>query len=101
MHVNLSSRGRVVIPKQIREELRLEPGTQFEVRIDEHRHIVLTPVRSKEEIMAATARLAGMFAGSDLLTALEEEHRWEIERDEARIRAFGSGNLGDHSSDQG
>ena len=75
MMVTLSSKGQLVIPKQIRDELQLEPGAEFDVQIDDRRQIVLTPVKSKEEIMAAVDRLQGMFAGSDLLTALEEDRK--------------------------
>lgn len=90
MTVTLSSKGQLVIPKQIRDELQLEPGMEFDVHLGNHRQIVLTPVKSKEEILAALDRLQGMFAGADLIEDLEAEHRWEIERDEARIQSLGS-----------
>jgi len=89
MTVTLSSKGQLVIPKQIRDELQLEPGAEFEVRVGDHRQIVLTPVKSKEEILAALDRLKGMFVGSDPIAELEKEHQWESERDDTRIRSFG------------
>jgi AbrB family looped-hinge helix DNA binding protein len=33
MHVSIDSAGRVVVPKQIREELGLTPGTPLEIEV--------------------------------------------------------------------
>ena len=75
MDTRLSSKGQVVIPKQVREELGLEPGTRFHVRVDEGR-IVLEPVTE-----SLIAELYGKFAGVDLLAELEKEHALEVARD--------------------
>ena len=44
MKTVVSSKGQVVIPKQIREKLGLVPGTVLRVRI-EGKNIVLEPIR--------------------------------------------------------
>ena len=71
MLARLSSRGRIVIPKQIREFLALEPGTEFRVRVDPGR-IILQPIDP-----SAIDKLYGAFAGLDLLSELERKHRQE------------------------
>ncbi len=75
MDTRLSSKGQVVIPKQVREQLGLEPGTRLRVHVD-GRRIVLEPVTE-----ALIAELYGMFEGVDMLSELEEEHAREVERD--------------------
>lgn len=72
MLLRLSSKGQLVIPKTIRESLRLRSGDQFQVRIIDGR-IVLEPVAK-----GLVQKLHGKYAGHDLLKALEEEHRQEI-----------------------
>jgi len=75
METRLSSKGQVVIPRKVREELDLEPGTVLRVHVD-GRRIVLEPVSQ-----ALVAELYGMFEGVDMLSDLEEEHAREVERD--------------------
>jgi AbrB family looped-hinge helix DNA binding protein len=72
MLLRLSSKGQVVIPKSIREALRLKNGDQFQVRVIDGK-IVLEPVAK-----GLVEKLQGKYAGFDLLKTLEEEHRWEI-----------------------
>lgn len=72
MLLRLSSKGQLVIPKTIRQALRLKNGDQFQARVSGGR-IILEPVR--EDILA---RLHGRYRGTDLLKDLEEEHRQEI-----------------------
>ncbi len=69
----LSSKGQLVIPKEVREALGLRPGTTLRVVAKEGR-IILEPL--KERILD---RLDGKFAGEKLLEALEAEHRAEVE----------------------
>lgn len=77
----LSSKGQVIIPKEVRCELNLAPKTEFRVRVVDG-SIVLDPVR-----MSAIDALYGMFRGQDLLADIEEDHRREIEADEAAFRS--------------
>ena len=76
MLVTLSSKGQLVIPKPVREALSLSSGDQFQVLIVEGK-IVLEPVVNHSSV----ERLYGKFAGHDLLSDLEEEHRQELGRE--------------------
>lgn len=63
MHTaSLSSKGQIFIPKAVRSELDLIPGTRFEVTIDAGR-LVLEPLREPEfdldALHAAVDQLAG------------------------------------------
>ena len=75
MLVQLSSKGQLVIPKSIREALHLRAGTQFHVQIDEDK-IILEPI-----VPTVVDALYGRYAGEDLLEALEEEHRQELQNE--------------------
>jgi AbrB family looped-hinge helix DNA binding protein len=79
MLARLSSKGQIVIPKEVRESLGLEMGTEFHVQIEAGR-IVLQPIGP-----SVVDKLYGMFADLDLLSELENEHRQEL-RDEATLR---------------
>jgi AbrB family looped-hinge helix DNA binding protein len=87
MNVKLSSKGQLVIPKKIRQTLDLQPGTEFTIELV-GRQIIIQPVVNKQKAREAIEALHGMFAGSDLLDALEAEHQWEIERDKNREQLF-------------
>lgn len=63
MHTaSLSSKGQIIIPKVLRNELNLTPGMRFELSIDAGR-LVLEPLREPEfdldAIQAAVDQLAG------------------------------------------
>jgi AbrB family looped-hinge helix DNA binding protein len=75
MLLKLSSKGQLVIPKTIRENLRLRYGDQFQVRVVGGR-IILEPV-----LKDAPQRLYGRYAEHNLLKEFEEEHRREIENE--------------------
>ena len=77
MLTRLSTRGRVVIPKAVREPLSLTAGDTLHIRVDSGT-IVLEPISPEDAVTA----LYGMCAGLDLLAALESEHRQEIESEE-------------------
>lgn len=74
--VKLSSKGQFVIPGAVRRALRLMPGAELRLEVVE-RQIVLEPVADPSPVNA----LYGRFAGRDLLSDLEQEHRQEIERE--------------------
>jgi AbrB family looped-hinge helix DNA binding protein len=74
MLIKLSSKGQLVIPKPIRKSLGLKPGDQFQIKVVEDK-IVLQQATSPLE------SLYGKFAGTNLLTDLEQEHAQEILND--------------------
>ncbi|HQU38214.1 MAG TPA: AbrB/MazE/SpoVT family DNA-binding domain-containing protein [Anaerolineales bacterium] len=75
MLLRLSSKGQLVIPKTIRESMRLKNGDQFQVRVVDGK-IVLDPVAK-----GLVEKLHGKYAGQNMLKALEEEHKREIENE--------------------
>lgn len=75
MLLRLSSKGQLVLPKALREQLRLKNGDQFQARIVDG-NIVLEPVNKD-----AIQRLHGILAGTEVLKDLEAEHRREVEHD--------------------
>jgi AbrB family looped-hinge helix DNA binding protein len=75
MLLRLSSKGQLVIPKTIRESLRLKNGDQFQVRVIDGK-IVLEPVAK-----GLVEKLQGKYAGHNMLKVLEEEHKREIENE--------------------
>ena len=79
MVVRLSSKGQLVIPKSIRDALRLKAGTRFDAYLQEGK-IILEPVET-----SAVDALYGKYADIDFLADLETEHQREV-RNEATIR---------------
>ena len=79
MVVRLSSKGQLVIPKSIRDAMRLKAGTRFEVELREGK-IILEPVETD-----ALDALYGKYSDVDLLAELEAEHQREV-RHEATLR---------------
>jgi AbrB family looped-hinge helix DNA binding protein len=75
MLLRLSSKGQLVIPKTIRETLRMKIGDQFQARVQDGR-IILEPIAKD-----LAQKLQGKYKGHDMLAALEEEHRREIENE--------------------
>jgi AbrB family looped-hinge helix DNA binding protein len=75
MSYSVGTKGQVVIPKRIRDALRIHPGQEivFELRGDE---IVLR--KSHRE------PLLGRFAGDELTDALLREREQDRERDDRR-----------------
>ena len=73
--VKLSSKGQLVIPKDIRQKLGLKAGDRLHVHVDEQ-GIHLEPVSK-----TAIDELFGVFAATDLIAELEAEHRQEVEND--------------------
>jgi AbrB family looped-hinge helix DNA binding protein len=76
MRTHVSSRGQVVIPQQIREQLQLKEGTELDVEV-ERDHLVLRKAKSTADWRS----WQGKFKGVDLAKALEEERRAEEVRD--------------------
>lgn len=77
----LSAKGQVVIPQPLRAQLGLKPGDRFEVDVVDGT-IVLKPLPNLLD-------LASAFEGPDSLgDYIIEEHRREVERDEAQYEYF-------------
>ena len=71
----MSSKGQLVVPKEIRTKLRIEPGTFLRVRLDKN-NIILTPMKK-----TPIDNLYGRFANEKILGELEKEHAEEIEKE--------------------
>ncbi len=90
MNVKLSSKGQLVIPKKIRQALNLQPGTEFDIELV-GRQIHLRPVIDKEKMEQIITELQELAQGSNLLDALEEDKRWEQEKEHRREQSFFAG----------
>ncbi len=75
--VRVSSKGQIVIPKPLREKLRLRRGSLLRVELNGSK-LLLSP--SPE-----WRKLYGAAKGADLLKALRQERRAEIERDRTAL----------------
>lgn len=51
----VDTKGRVTLPKEVREDLGLEPGTEVEIR-DEGGRVVIEPERDPEDVIAELER---------------------------------------------
>jgi len=71
----LSSKGQVVIPRAVRQALRLQPGMQLEIKIVDGT-IILQPLGAK-----VVSTLYGRYPDVDFLKDLEDEHRREVASD--------------------
>ena len=72
MATKISSKGQLVIPKEIREKLKIKPGAFFHVCLEKN-NIVLIPMKKNP-----LDNLYGKFAGEKILAELEREHEDEI-----------------------
>lgn len=70
--VKLSQKGQLVLPKSIRTELDIQPGTFIDIRV-ENNTVVLFP-RKKGPL----DNLYGKFKHETILDELETEHESEI-----------------------
>ncbi|MEK7815406.1 MAG: AbrB/MazE/SpoVT family DNA-binding domain-containing protein [Pseudomonadota bacterium] len=71
MHANITTKGRIVIPSEIRRKFGLKEGVRIRVNIDERTHkIILTPI-TREYIQS----LRGKYKGRGLLKALAAEKK--------------------------
>ena len=80
MRTVLSTRGQVVLPKAVREQLGWQPGASLEARVTPEGGVLLHLVQGTQ-----ASRLRGILAGSphDVLQDLLAERRAEVERDNA------------------
>ena len=80
MTVTISSKVQVAIPAVVRRKLGLNKGVHMSVHVQQDR-VVLQKIRKK-----GWRSLRGIGKGSRALAFLEQEHRLEVERDEALPR---------------
>jgi len=80
----ITSKGQVVIPKPVREQLRWSSGTQLAVEVVGEGAVRLTQIESDDPIDSIYGCLKGL--SGDPLADLEMEHQTEIEADERRRR---------------
>jgi AbrB family looped-hinge helix DNA binding protein len=64
----VSSKGQIVIPASLREELQIEPGTRICIQL-ENNYLVLQPITK-----AFIKSVRGSSKGSDLIAAREHQH---------------------------
>ena len=81
----MGPKGQVVIPKRIRERLRLKPGDRLQVQEEQGgvhiRKVLIAPAERK----AVVASLRGALAGDSSLTAaLESERCLERSREDSK-----------------
>jgi len=76
MIAKVSSKGQVVVPKEIRKQMGIKAGSLFEFKQIDKKRLEITVINDPIK------ELHGIFKGSGMLKELEKEHREEIERDE-------------------
>ena len=74
----LSSKGQVVLPKEVRDKLGIQPGATLRIVVSGGK-IEIEPLPKK-----LADRLYGRFSGSKLVQALENEHVREIKSENRR-----------------
>ena len=74
--------GRLVVPKALRQQLHLEPGTELEARIEDGR-LVATPVGPEITLVEEDGRLVAVttepvppMTHDDLLRLIDEGREW-------------------------
>lgn len=68
--ITVRAKGRLVVPAEIRESLRISPGTGFSVTAQRQSRIILEPV--SEKLVNETR---GLLAGGPSLTAELKRYR--------------------------
>jgi len=66
VYTTVSSKGQLVIPAEMREELGIEPGTRVAIRRD-GQDLILSPL-TKEASRLIISRLRGITAGGPSMT---------------------------------
>ena len=81
--VKTLAKGQVVIPKDIRKELGIKPGTKLHIRV-EGKEVVLFPLPD-DPIRALRGAVKG---GPSLTKALLEDRKEDLEREEKKFARF-------------
>jgi AbrB family looped-hinge helix DNA binding protein len=90
MVVKLSSKGQLVIPKEIRRALNLEPGATFDVKLVDDQ-IVLQPLKDAKALQQTIAEMRQLAVGGALTNDLEAEHLRELEKERQREQPLRAG----------
>ena len=83
MIAKVSSKGQVVVPKEIRKQMGIKSGAFLEFRQIDDKRLEVTVIKD------LIKELEGIYKGSGILKELEREHKEEIERDELYLRRLG------------
>ena len=86
METRLDKFGRVVIPKPIRDDLDLQPGSVLEIKDDDQR-ILLEPVQEEPHVVMKKGVL--VFSGAaqgDIEEAIRSHHQERLKREAFRVR---------------
>ncbi len=62
--VKLTTKGQITIPKEVRDYLKIEPGSQVEFVIDETGSVKLIPLNVPVEVLAGILHRPGMQAAT-------------------------------------
>ncbi len=87
MIAKVSSKGQVVVPKEIRKQMGIKSGAFLEFRQIDDKRLEVTVIKD------LIKELEGILKGTNALQQLEEEHRKEIEEDEIYSRRMGGGRM--------
>jgi AbrB family looped-hinge helix DNA binding protein len=85
-HLTIDKAGRVVIPKSLREELRLEPGDSLEMETTGE-SITLRPVRGNGQLRKEHGVWV-FYGGQELPASATDEMLWQL-REERDVANFG------------
>ena len=82
MRVSIDRAGRIVVPKALRDQLRLGPGTELDASVEDGR-LVATPVgpevvlvEDNGRLVATTAEPTPPMSHDDLLRLIDEDRGW-------------------------
>jgi AbrB family looped-hinge helix DNA binding protein len=87
--VPIDQAGRIVLPKNVRQELAIQPGDVFKVSIA-GAAVTLTPNREKAGLVRKGRALVFSVTGDDVLTLEQANEVAETVREESGHRAHGS-----------
>lgn len=75
----VSSKGQIAIPKAVRDELNLKPGTHLSIEVQGCTMVLRRVVPEYPDWRTMEGMVRG---GPSLTKALEEDRAWELEHDE-------------------
>lgn len=82
MRVTVDKAGRIVIPKALRDQLRLTPGAELDARV-EGGQLIATPigpevilVEENGRLVATTSEPTPVMAHDEVLRLIDEDRAW-------------------------